>query len=101
MRAGVGAWIAIWPMLMRIIGLAKVFMGRAAETEGHIHEAFRLSPRDINCLPVDACLSARPRCSSVRMPKPSVGYDEASRPTAIILSPIFCSPLPWAARRAG
>jgi TolB-like protein len=30
-----------------IIGLGKVFMGRAAETEGHILEAFRLSPRDI------------------------------------------------------
>jgi tetratricopeptide (TPR) repeat protein len=29
------------------IGLAKFFMGRAAETEGHILEAFRLSPRDI------------------------------------------------------
>ena len=29
------------------IGLAKIFMGRAAETEGHILEAFRLSPRDM------------------------------------------------------
>ena len=29
------------------IGLAKFFMGRPAETEGHILEAFRLSPRDI------------------------------------------------------
>jgi TolB-like protein len=27
-------------------GLAKLFMGRAAETEGHIREALRLSPRD-------------------------------------------------------
>jgi TolB-like protein/Flp pilus assembly protein TadD len=30
-----------------VIGLGKVFMGRAAETEGHIREAFHLSPRDI------------------------------------------------------
>jgi len=30
-----------------VIGQAKFFMGRAAETEGHIFEAFRLSPRDI------------------------------------------------------
>ncbi len=30
------------------IGLAKYYMGRAAETEGHILEAFRLSPRDID-----------------------------------------------------
>jgi tetratricopeptide (TPR) repeat protein len=28
------------------IGLAKSFAGRAAETETHIHEALRLSPRD-------------------------------------------------------
>ena len=35
-------------MLIAAIGLAKYFMGRAAETEGHILEAFRLSPRDIN-----------------------------------------------------
>lgn len=30
-----------------IIGFAKLLMGRAAETEGHIHEALRLSPRDV------------------------------------------------------
>jgi TolB-like protein/class 3 adenylate cyclase len=29
------------------IGLAKYFLGRSAETEGHILEAFRLSPRDL------------------------------------------------------
>jgi TolB-like protein/class 3 adenylate cyclase len=29
------------------IGWAKYFMGRSAETEAHINEAFRLSPRDI------------------------------------------------------
>jgi tetratricopeptide (TPR) repeat protein len=28
------------------IGAGKMFLGRAAETEGHIHEALRLSPRD-------------------------------------------------------
>ncbi|MHC4046566.1 adenylate/guanylate cyclase domain-containing protein [Bradyrhizobium sp. 23AC] len=31
------------------IGFAKLLMGRAAETEGHIHEALRLSPRDVFC----------------------------------------------------
>jgi TolB-like protein/class 3 adenylate cyclase len=30
-----------------VIGMAKYYLGRAAETEGHIREAFRLSPRDI------------------------------------------------------
>ena len=29
------------------IGLAKLFLGRSQETEAHINEAFRLSPRDI------------------------------------------------------
>src|SRR5262249_47482171 len=29
------------------IGLAKFYMGRAAETEGHILEALRISPRDL------------------------------------------------------
>jgi TolB-like protein len=30
-----------------LIGEAKMYMGRGAETEAHINEAFRLSPRDI------------------------------------------------------
>jgi TolB-like protein/Flp pilus assembly protein TadD len=30
-----------------VIGMAKYYLGRADETEGHIKEAFRLSPRDI------------------------------------------------------
>ena len=30
-----------------VIGMAKYYLGRAVETEGHILEAFRLSPRDI------------------------------------------------------
>jgi TolB-like protein len=29
------------------IGMAKYFVGRAGETEAHVHEALRLSPRDI------------------------------------------------------
>ena len=33
---------------MAPIGFAKFYLGRAAETEGHILEAFRLSPRDID-----------------------------------------------------
>ena len=28
------------------IGVGKIFLGRGAETEGHVHEALRLSPRD-------------------------------------------------------
>ena len=40
-------WIEIWPTLTLPSVWPRCFMGRAAETEGHIHEAFRLSPRDI------------------------------------------------------
>jgi len=29
-----------------VIGVAKIMLGRAAETEAHVHEALRLSPRD-------------------------------------------------------
>ena len=55
-----------------IIGLGKSFMGRAAETEGHIREAFRLSPRDIFSSPLDAnCrlvqATARGGCRSRRL----------------------------------
>ena len=32
---------------MAVIGLGQVFLGRGEETEAHIHEALRLSPRDI------------------------------------------------------
>jgi tetratricopeptide (TPR) repeat protein len=32
------------------IGVAKIFIGRAAETETHVREALRLSPRDSNAL---------------------------------------------------
>ena len=35
------------------IGLGKIFIGRAEETEAHIAEALRLSPRDTTGLPLD------------------------------------------------
>jgi tetratricopeptide (TPR) repeat protein len=31
-----------------VIGAAKVYIGRAEETEAHIQEAFRFSPKDTN-----------------------------------------------------
>ena len=39
-------WIEIWPTPMLLSAWAKVLIGRGAETEAHIQEAFRLSPRD-------------------------------------------------------
>ena len=76
-------------------GWAKFFMGRAADTEGHILEALRLSPRDtfanvwMNCL-------GRQRYNSALTPKPSIGYEEVSKPAAIFLSLIFIWLQPWA-----
>ena len=46
MRAGLGAGSQM-ANAHRLIGLAKYFLGRGEETEAHIHEALRLSPRDI------------------------------------------------------
>jgi tetratricopeptide (TPR) repeat protein len=46
----------IFPDAIAARGLAKLFMGRAAETEGHILEALRLSPRDIFAYMWTACV---------------------------------------------
>ena len=72
------------------IGFAKFFMGRGAETEGHILEAFRLSPRDIFAHQWMQVVGVA-KLHLAQMPKPSVGYDEASRPTAISRSHISSS----------
>jgi tetratricopeptide (TPR) repeat protein len=80
-----------------VIGMAKYYLGRAAETEGHILEAFLHSPRDI--FAHRWCSSrAWPRSSSVRMPKPLFGCNEALRRTAILHSRILYSPLRWVCR---
>ena len=39
-------WIEISPTPMRLIGVGKIYIGRAEETEAHVGEALRLSPRD-------------------------------------------------------
>ena len=80
-----------------VIGLTKIYIGRGAETEAHINEALRLSPRDT--LTFRWLLSApSPSCCLVQMPKRSNGYVAASRQTAIIplaisfsLPPLHCS----------
>ena len=46
MRTCIGAWIEISPTPIPIIGFGKTFIGRAEETEAHVAEALRLSPRD-------------------------------------------------------
>ena len=47
-------WIEISPRAHSIIGLGKIFIGRAEETEAHIAEALRLSPRDTMAYTLDA-----------------------------------------------
>ncbi len=39
-------WIEIWRRRNPTIGVGKILIGRAEETEAHIAEALRLSPRD-------------------------------------------------------
>jgi Flp pilus assembly protein TadD len=39
-------WIEILPAAHSVIGFGKILIGRAEETEAHIAEATRLSPRD-------------------------------------------------------
>jgi TolB-like protein/class 3 adenylate cyclase len=67
-----------------ILGGIYILTNRAV----HVLEALRLSPRDM--VPTCGCiLRVRPRCISLRMPKPSDGYDEALRPTTTSLQPIL------------
>jgi hypothetical protein len=77
------------------LGLAKIHMRRPAETEGHILEALRLSPRDTLAHQWMEFV-ATAKMHLVQMPKPPVGCDEVLRPTAIILPHILRWPLPWA-----
>src|SRR5215468_1320733 len=69
------------------VGLAKYYLGRPEETEAHVHEALRLSPRDIFAHRW-MCLSASPRWQSTPTLKRLFGCAGASRPTAITPSRI-------------
>ena len=81
-----------------IIGMAKYYLGRAAETERHIFEAFRLSPRDIFAHRWLHFLGvAKIQLGADAEAAPS-SFDEALRPTAILLSPILRSPPRWVCR---
>ena len=74
------------------IGLAKHFLARGEETEAHIHEAFRLSPRDNNAYRWLMFVGiAKFSLGAKRSP----GYAGASRPTEIIPFRIGFSPLHW------
>ena len=93
-------WIAIWPLLMRFIGLAKLLLGREArkpKLTSTRHSGFLLA---IPSLSVDGMGRRSPRCSSMPMPKRSSGCAGASTPTETIPSRISISGLRWRARGA-
>ena len=72
------------------IGLGKNFLGRGEETEAHIQEAFRLSPRDIYAYWwMVFVASAKLQLNADR----SFGCAEVSRPIRIGPCHTFFSPL--------
>ena len=76
-------WIEISPPPMPLIGLGKIFIGRAEETEAHIGEALRLSPRDTMAYTWMNFAGIAKHTSAVTS-KRSRGFAGRSRPTEII-----------------
>jgi hypothetical protein len=74
------------------IGWAKFLLGRGAETEGHIHEALRLSPRDIGAFRW-MMLVGIAKSQSVLTRKRSRGCVGALMPTATCPKRISTLPL--------
>ena len=68
--------------------IGKIFIGRAEETEAHIAEALRLSPRDTLAYVWMSTRAWRSSTSAVTS-KRSRGVDGRSRPIEIIRQPYF------------
>ena len=77
-----------------LIGKAKSLLGRSEETEAHINEALRLFPRHL-FTHFMLLIGGSPNGNFLRMPKPSIGCDAASKRTALIPSHILYTPLHW------
>ena len=73
------------------IGLGKIFVGRAEETEAHIAEALRLSPRDTVAYLWMTNVGIAKNQSAVGSRR-SGGFDGRSRPTEIFRQRISCWP---------
>ena len=71
------------------IGLGKIFIGRAEETEAHIAEALRLSPRDTMAYIWMTIRGHRRSATSAVGRKRSRGFDGRSRPTEIFRNAYF------------
>ena len=74
------------------IGLGKILIGRAEETEAHIAEALRLSPRDTLAYIWMTQRGCRRRTTSAIGSRRSRGFDWRSRPTETIRYHILCWP---------
>ena len=76
------------------IGLGKISIGRAEETEAHVAEALRLSPRDTIGLQLDDFRGHGEAATSAVGSKRSRGFGGRSRPTETIRMHISCWPPP-------
>ncbi len=87
-------WIAIWPMHTLWIGLAKVYIGRAGETEADVQEALCLSSRDTRSY-IWLMIVGMPSFTLAHMERRYFAYAVALRPIEIIRSRIFGWQLRW------
>ncbi len=97
MRAGIGAGSEFGPRRTGNIGIAKFFLGRGAETEAHVEQALRLSPRDISRLYLEFVCRSRQTLAAAPTPKRLFGCAGALRPTEMTPVRISISRLPWRA----
>ena len=74
--------------LIALSALRNICMGRAVETESHVKEAVRLSPRDINAYWWMFCVGLA-KMQLGAYAEAAIGYGEALRPTGIFLSVHF------------
>ena len=77
------------------IGMAKWFVGRGEETQGHIDEAFRLSPRDTLAYFWSALAGIARIFTSASIKKPSQACVTQLKSMEILPCIIFTSPLRW------
>ena len=77
-----------------MIGLAKYRIGRSEETEAHIQEALRLSPRD-SFVAAWLSIAGDASFSSAATRKRSLGFAARCRSTATIRTRTSCSPRRW------
>ena len=89
MRVCAWRWIEISPTPHAVIGFGKILIGRAEETEAHIPEALRLSPRD-SLAYVWLALAGVAKLHLAVLSRRLRGVDGRSRPTETIRDAYSC-----------